>query len=179
MQEFTIQGTEVSTKDLLNLQLLSIDLSQLNRQKTRSRRAGDQRSIFRGQGRKFIEMRQYQPGDDVRQIDWRLTARKQTPYVQVMEEDRHSEHLVWLDLSASSYFGTQRCFKSVLACHWAAFIIWRFVRLKHPIRLVVQVGANYQRQLRIGSQAAAAEACQKRRPSETVVPCLVVLRRVS
>jgi len=159
-EEFPIQGAKVDIADLLKLQTLAIDLKRLTHARTRSRRAGDQRSVFRGQGREFIEMKHYQTGDDVRQIDWRQTAKKQSPYVRVMEEDRHSEHTIWLDLSSSSYFGTKKCFKSVVACQWAAFLVWRFLQLNHPIRLFIRVGNEWQKELKITAQNQGAQACQ-------------------
>lgn len=158
---FSISGTQVNLDDLLQLQTLAVDLKKLNAKPARSRLLGEQRSRFRGMGREFIEMKSYQPGDDVRQIDWRLTAKKQTPYVRVMEEDRHSEHVIWLPLQASQYFGTERCFKSVMACHWTAFLVWRFVQLKHPVRLFIDVGTDWQTEIAITSLHHAAEACRK------------------
>ncbi len=160
MQGFDITGTTIDVKDLLKLQTLAVDLNKLKAPHSRSKRAGEQRSKYRGQGREFIEMKHYQAGDDVRQIDWRLTAKKQSPYVRVMEEDRHSEHFIWLQLSARQYFGTQQCFKSVLACHWAAFLVWRFTQLKHPVRLFIQVAPGLQKEIRITHARHAAQACQ-------------------
>ena len=160
MQGFDITGTTIDVNDLLKLQSLALDLNKLKARHSRSKRAGEQRSKYRGQGREFIEMKHYQSGDDVRQIDWRLTAKKQSPFVRVMEEDRHSEHVVWLALSARQYFGTKQCFKSVMACHWAAFLVWRFTQLKHPVRLFIQVTPNWQQEIKITHARHAAQACQ-------------------
>jgi uncharacterized protein (DUF58 family) len=160
MDGFPIAGAAVALDDLLKLQSLALDLKKIKALPTRSKRLGEQRSKYRGQGREFIEMKHYQSGDDVRQIDWRQTAKKQTPFVRVMEEDRHSEHVIWLSLNARSYFGTRTCFKSVMACHWAAFLIWRFIQLKHPIRLIIQVGTDWQEEIRITSTRYGAQACQ-------------------
>lgn len=160
MNDFPIQGTAVTLTALLALQTLSVDLKKMNSRDSTSRRLGEQRSRSRGQGREFAEMKRYQPGDDVRLIDWRITARKQAPYVRMMEEDRHSEHLIWMPLTSRQYFGTRRCFKSVLLCHWAAFLIWRFAQMKHPVRLVVEVGPHWQKDLRITNTRQASLACQ-------------------
>lgn len=155
---FDITGTTVTLDNLLMLQLLSADLQRLPALKISAKKIGEDRSVFRGQGREFVEMKQYQIGDDVRHIDWRLTAKKQTPYVRVMEEDRNKEHAIWLQLNSSSYFGTQRCFKSVMACYWTAFLIWRFTALKHPIRLIIDVGPHWHQELKISSTHTAARA---------------------
>ncbi len=156
---FELQGTEVTLAALLELKMLAFDLRKLSAQKVHSKRLGEQRSPFRGQGREFIEMKHYLPGDDVRQIDWRQTAKKQTPFVRVMEEDRHSEQVIWLELTASCYFGTQRVLKSVVACYWAAFLVWRLLQFKHPTRLYIRVG-DWQQEIKLTHQRQAPLACQ-------------------
>jgi hypothetical protein len=77
-----------------------------------------------------------------------------------MEEDRHAQQAIWLDLTASSYFGTRKCFKSVMACHWAAFLIWRFLHLRHPVRFFVRVGSQWQQELNLLNQRDGARACE-------------------
>jgi uncharacterized protein (DUF58 family) len=62
-----------------------------------------------------------------------VTARKQAPFVKVMEDDRQSPQLIWVDFSPTLYFGSERCFKSVLACHLAAFLAWRMSGRHHPV----------------------------------------------
>lgn len=160
-QPFDVLGTEVSVQQLLALKTLAIDLARLRPRPVTARKLGDQRSKFRGQGREFIEMKHYQTGDDVRQIDWRQTAKKQTPFVRVMEEDRRSEHIIWLPLQSQQYFGTKKCFKSVLACHWAAFLCWRFVQLKHPVRLILQRTDGAWEDLKLTTTHHAANACSR------------------
>lgn len=155
---FVVQGTTVELADLLALQWLSSDLARVHGLRTNAKKIGEQRSVFRGQGREFIEMKPYQAGDDVRQIDWRVTAKKQSPYVRVMEEDRHQVHAVWLNLTPSCYFGTQQCFKSVLACHWVAFIIWRLTALNTQVKLIISVGAHWEQTLLLRSKASASKA---------------------
>lgn len=155
---FDIVGTTVELDQLLLLQMLSADLQRLPALKISAKKIGEDRSVFRGQGREFVEMKQYQLGDDVRHIDWRLTAKKQNPYVRVMEEDRNKEHAIWLQLNSSSYFGTQRCFKSVMACYWTAFLIWRFTALKHPVSLIIDIGSQWHQEYKISSTHTAAKA---------------------
>ena len=159
MAAFNIEGTQVSVEQLLSLQMLAVDMKKIRPVPSRSRRLGEQRAKARGQGREFIEMKHYQQGDDVRQIDWRQTAKKQSPYVRVMEEDRHSEHVIWLHLNSRMYFGTKRCFKSVMACHWAAFLVWRFLAMKHPARLMIETPGKQLQELRISRSTDAARAC--------------------
>ena len=68
--------------------------------------AGEYHSAFKGRGMSFAEVREYQPGDDVRDIDWNVTARMNKPYVKVFEEERELTLMLVVDLSASQRFGT-------------------------------------------------------------------------
>ncbi len=86
--------------------------------------AGLRASRFRGRGMEFAEVRAYQPGDDVRSIDWRVTARTGRPHSKLFEEER--ERPIWLlvDLGESMRFGTRSAFKSVVAARAAALLAW-------------------------------------------------------
>ena len=90
--------------------------------------AGAYRSRFRGRGIDFLESRNYQPGDDIRNMDWRVTARTGRPHTKVFQEERERPVLVVLDASPSLYFGTQRVLKSVAAGQIAAAVAWSTVR---------------------------------------------------
>ena len=68
--------------------------------------AGEYHSAFKGRGMSFAEVREYQPGDDVREIDWNVTARMNKPYIKVFEEERELTLMLVVDLSASQRFGT-------------------------------------------------------------------------
>jgi uncharacterized protein (DUF58 family) len=82
--------------------------------------AGDYLSTFHGQGLEFSEVREYQPGDEVRSIDWNVTARMQQPYVKVYREERQLTVLLAVDLSASTEFGSRGSSKRELAAELAA-----------------------------------------------------------
>lgn len=69
--------------------------------------AGEYHSAFKGRGMSFAEVREYQPGDDVRDIDWNVTARMNRPYIKVFEEERELTLMLLIDLSASQMFGTR------------------------------------------------------------------------
>ena len=69
--------------------------------------AGEYHSAFKGRGMSFAEVREYQPGDDVRDIDWNVTARMNRPYIKVFEEERELTLMLLIDLSASQTFGTK------------------------------------------------------------------------
>lgn len=85
-------------------------------------KAGDVKSAFKGRGIEMEEIRAYTPGDDVRDIDWRVTARKNIPYTKVYSEERDRKLYVWLDLSESMVFGSRKELKSVTACKIAALL---------------------------------------------------------
>lgn len=84
--------------------------------------AGDYTSTFRGRGVEFAEVREYLPGDDVRTIDWNVTARLGTPYVKRFHEERQLTLLLLVDLSASSGFGSTTRTKRELAAEVAAVL---------------------------------------------------------
>ena len=90
--------------------------------------AGGHLSAFRGRGMEFHESRPYQPGDDIRAIDWRVTARSGLTHTKVYREERERPVLLWLDLTRSMFFGTRQCFKSVLAARLAALFAWSSVQ---------------------------------------------------
>ena len=82
--------------------------------------AGEYHSAFKGHGMSFSEVREYQPGDDVRDIDWNVTARMNRPYIKVFEEEREMTLMLLVDLSASQNFGTRGRTQRELAAEVAA-----------------------------------------------------------
>ncbi len=77
--------------------------------------AGQYQSVFKGKGMEFDEVRQYQPGDEIRSIDWNVTARMGTPYIKKFIEERELTVMLMLDMSPSSFFGTSNRLKMRLA----------------------------------------------------------------
>jgi uncharacterized protein (DUF58 family) len=92
--------------------------------RVRSLQTGAYVSHFKGRGMEFDESRPYQPGDDPRSIDWRVTARSTTAYTKLFREERERPVLVVVDLRATMHFATQGCFKSVNASRAAALLAW-------------------------------------------------------
>jgi uncharacterized protein (DUF58 family) len=92
--------------------------------RVRSLQTGAYVSHFRGRGMEFDESRPYQPGDDPRNIDWRVTARSTEAYTKLFREERERPVLVVVDLRSSMHFATQGSFKSVVASQAAALISW-------------------------------------------------------
>ena len=89
---------------------------------------GEYRSVFKGQGMEFSEVREYQPGDEVRSIDWNVTARMRKPYVKRYIEERELTVMLVVDLSGSERFGTRKRFKSELASELAAVLAMSAIR---------------------------------------------------
>jgi uncharacterized protein (DUF58 family) len=89
---------------------------------------GEYRSVFKGQGMEFSEVREYQPGDEVRSIDWNVTARMRKPYVKRYIEERELTVMLAVDLSGSERFGTRTRFKSELASELAAVLAMSAIR---------------------------------------------------
>ena len=85
---------------------------------------GQYLSPFKGRGMEFDESRPYQPGDDIRAIDWRVTARTNKTHTKVFREERERPVLLWVDYREPMFFGTQQHFKSVLAAKISALLAW-------------------------------------------------------
>lgn len=121
-------GIHLSAAQLIALRPRCQALRLPMRQPAASALAGAYRSRFRGRGVDFVESRNYQPGDDIRNMDWRVTARTGRPHTKVFQEERERPVLVVVDASPSLYFGTRRRLKSVAAGQLAAAIAWSAVR---------------------------------------------------
>ena len=117
-------GLFVGLNELMNMRKYATFLQQGRRKKTYSSQVGDVKSAFKGRGIEMDEIREYQFGDDVRDIDWRVTARKEKPYTKLYTEERDREIFVWLDLSSFMLFGSKIELKSVTASKIAALIGW-------------------------------------------------------
>ncbi len=99
--------------------------------------SGEYLSVFRGQGMEFAEVRAYQDGDDVRTIDWNVTARMGHPYVKKHVEERELSVLLAVDLSGSEQFGTRGRFKAELAAEIAAVLALSAVRNNDRVGLLI------------------------------------------
>ncbi len=121
-------GIHLGAAELIALRPRCHALRLPMRQPAASSLAGAYRSRFRGRGVDFLESRNYQPGDDIRNMDWRVTARTGRPHTKVFQEERERPVLVVMDASPSLFFGTRRMLKSVAAGQLAAAIAWSAVR---------------------------------------------------
>ncbi|MGD9763679.1 MAG: DUF58 domain-containing protein [Candidatus Binatia bacterium] len=99
--------------------------------------AGQYHSAFKGRGMEFAEVRQYQPGDEVRTIDWNVTARTGIPHVKRFAEERELTVMLLVDASASTRFGSVRQFKQELAAEIAALLAFSAISNNDKVGLVV------------------------------------------
>ncbi len=121
-------GIHLSAAELIALKPRCNALSLPMHRPTVSALAGAYRSRFRGRGVDFVESRNYLPGDDIRNMDWRVTARTGKPHTKIFQEERERPVLIVVDASPSLYFGTRTRLKSVAAGQLAASIAWAAVR---------------------------------------------------
>lgn len=99
--------------------------------------SGEYHSTFKGQGMEFDEVRQYQPGDDIRLIDWNVTARTGEPYIKKFREERELSVVLLVDASSSGRFGTRERFKSETAAELAALLAFSAIKNNDKIGLIV------------------------------------------
>jgi uncharacterized protein (DUF58 family) len=116
----------IGLADLLALRSAGESIS-LPTSRVRVLASGGHLSTLKGRGVEYDESRPYQPGDDLRTFDWRVTARTGKPHTKIFREERNRPVLVWLDLRRSMNFATRGVYKSVLAAETAALIAWTSV----------------------------------------------------
>lgn len=98
--------------------------------------SGEYHSTFKGRGMSFSEVRNYQYGDDVRNIDWNVTARTGNPYVKVFEEERELTVMLLIDMSQSSYFGTVEQFKHEIITEICAVLAFSAINNNDKVGVV-------------------------------------------
>jgi uncharacterized protein (DUF58 family) len=118
-------GAYAELDSLIALQFKARGFSLLHTQPVRSLLFGRRASHVRGRGLDFEELRNYVPGDDVRSIDWHVTARMQKPYVRVYAEERDRPTMLIVDQRINMFFGSRVSMKSVVAAEISALAAWR------------------------------------------------------
>lgn len=118
------RGAYCDLSDLIGLRYPARKLDLKQRKRALSLLSGPNKTNFRGRGIDFEEVRAYQAGDDIRTIDWRITARTGDAHTKIFREERERQILVAVDQRSSMFFGSQHCCKSTLAAHLAALLSW-------------------------------------------------------
>jgi len=120
-------GVSVSLQTLLKLRAGAKSIKLSRRKKLRTQLLGGHNAVMRGRGMDFDEVRSYQAGDDIRHMDWRVTARTGKPHIKLYHEERERPVYLVIDMSPSLFFGSRICFKSVMAAKVAALLAWATV----------------------------------------------------
>ncbi len=131
------EGTYATVESLMALSLKAKGFAFLPRQPSNSILSGRHTSRLRGRGLNFEELRAYLPGDDIRTIDWKVTARTRRPYVRVYTEERDRPALLVVDQRQSMFFGSRLNMKSVTAAEAAAVSAWRIIGVGDRVGAVV------------------------------------------
>lgn len=117
-------ATHITLQDLVRLQADAQALKLPSARPVRSRQSGLRQSRQRGRGMTFSEVRQYQPGDDIRSIDWRVTARRQSPHTKLYEEERERPVLLIADLGPTLFFASTGAYKQVRCAQITSILAW-------------------------------------------------------
>lgn len=117
-------ATCVTVTELIALQRHARKLDLARRMPARAQLAGNHQSRFRGRGMDYLESRTYQPGDDIRNMDWRVTARAGRPHTKLFQEERERPVVLLIDLGPGMFFATRGVLKSVVAAQTATLIAW-------------------------------------------------------
>ena len=99
--------------------------------------SGEYHSTFKGQGMEFEEVRQYEPGDDIRLIDWNVTARTGYPHIKKFKEERELSVVLLVDASSSGQFGTRKWFKSEAAAELCALLAFSAIKNNDKVGLII------------------------------------------
>lgn len=132
-----------SLQSLLRLQG-QVRTLNLAKRHIRSRHVGLHRSVFKGRGMDFAESRPYLPGDDIRTIDWRVTARTGKVHTKTFQEEREKPVLLWVDQRPAMRFATRGRFKSVVAAEMAAVLVWKTLSEGDRAGGILQTQAQHQ-----------------------------------
>jgi uncharacterized protein (DUF58 family) len=196
-----LSGAYANQQDLIGLRFVAERLKISQRKQRRAAQLlGSNHSVFKGRGLEFAEVRQYQGGDEIRHIDWRVTARTSVPHTKLFQEEKERPVILCLDQRQSMFFGSRHCFKSVLAANTAALLAWtglqnndrvgglvfndsahteiRPRRSKRAVLHFIQSAADYNAQLNASNTAPSAsldnafeELRRITKPGSTVFIC--------
>lgn len=150
----TQSAVAVTIDELISLKSAIRGISLTSARVKNNSITGAHPSRFRGRGMDYQESRAYQPGDDVRSMDWRVTARAGHPYVKMFEEERERPVMLLVDLNPGMFFATQGAFKSVIAARIAALIAWAGVANGDRIGGLIFNGKHEELPPRGGSKGA-------------------------
>lgn len=174
------KGTAITLQELIALHKDALFAPRI-RQHKRLTLAGPKPTLIRGRGIEFDATREYQAGDDIRHMAWRITARSLKPHIKVYREEKERREWLAVDLSPSLYFGTRCQFKSVKSILQAALTGWRALQHRERIGAVLSGEAEpllfvpKASETHFLSILNALATASKARPDFTQQPCLANL----
>ncbi|MCB1806022.1 MAG: DUF58 domain-containing protein [Candidatus Competibacteraceae bacterium] len=128
MSRTALTGVEINPGELIQLRLSANKLVLPGQRRSGASQGGQQHSRFRGRGMDYQESRGYQPGDDIRTMDWRVTARTGKPHTKIYQEERERPVFLLIDCNPSMDFGSRVSLKKVVAARLAALLAWAAIR---------------------------------------------------
>ena len=155
-------GADIDSSPLIAARFSARFLDVTKASRALANLAGAKRSYRRVRGVEFDEVRQYTAGDDVRAIDWRVTARSGEPNTKLFHEERERPVLISLDLRHTMRFGSRNCFKSVLAAHTASLLLW----------------SALDRGERVGGMVVSGDRAEDIRPARSRHTVLAIIREM-
>lgn len=150
-------------ENLLSQQQTARLLMSKGRYRKATKQAGNHQVRQLGRGMEFAESRPYSPGDDIRSMDWKVTARTGEPHTKLFEEERERPVLLWCDLRSTMYFATRGQFKSVVMTKLASLLSWK----------------SWLSGDRVGAVIVANETHHEMRPARSKSKVLRLLQRLA
>jgi len=147
-------ATHVSVEELIQLQQQARKIDMTRRSYAKASSTGAHRSRFRGRGMDYQESRIYQAGDDIRNMDWRVTARAGKPHTKLYQEERERPVVFLVDFNPSLFFGSTQSLKSVVAARAAALIAWAVARKGDRIGALIINQTHHELQPKMGKRGA-------------------------
>lgn len=175
-------GVTITIDELVALRRFA-NARALLKDEARARATGADRTRLKGRGMAFAEVRHYQAGDEIRHMEWRVTARTGRPHIKLYHEERERPILLIVDFNPSMYFGTRVAFKSVLAAKIAALLTWRAFDLGDKVGGLLYSPTQHldftptSRQAHVMKFLGALATYTTLPPSERVTPLSDVLSR--
>ena len=152
-----LKGAYVSLSDLLSIRHRIFHYVEEKSSLMTGNQSGIKLSKYNGRGIEFSEVRAYQPGDDVRSIDWRVTARKNRPHTKIFHEEREHPTIIAVDQSQNMFFGSVIRLKSVAAAELAARIAWQTLKIGDRVGGFVKTNLSYHLHKPKRSQQSVAQ----------------------
>tara|TARA_B100000700_G_scaffold175571_1_gene193906 strand:+ start:1867 stop:2832 length:966 start_codon:yes stop_codon:yes gene_type:complete len=140
LERLHTDGLRPSMQELMYYRTKLPAFARHQRQLPASSQSGALLSKTRGRGMEFDEVRHYQPGDDVRSIDWRVTARTGKAHTKLYREEKDRPVYIVVDLALTQLFGSQLLFKSVQACHLASALAWQTLQRGDKVGGIISNG---------------------------------------